>query len=120
MVVLYDQVVASFDDSIQPTGTIHWGTSGGLVPVPVPHVEMKKLHHELHLVINGPSGADVTNCIRSAAFVGLLAGVVAAYATAGAGIAAAEAVAITSLTACLGGQFNVGFQDNTQWITWDT
>ena len=105
MAVLHDHSIASLDDSQQPTGTIHWTQSGGLIPVPVSHVEMKKLHHELRLVINGPDGADVSACVNQAAFAGLLAGLVAAYVTGGAGIPAAEAAAITTLTNCLGNTF---------------
>ena len=120
MAVLYDHRVASFDDSIQPTGTIHWGKSGGLIPVPIPHVEMKKLHHELHLVINGPNGADVSNCVQNAAVVGLLTAVVVAYATGGAATAAAEAAFTGALEGCLGAHFSATFQDHSHWITWDT
>jgi hypothetical protein len=120
MSVLYDHSIASFDDSIQPTGTIHWTQGGGLIPVPVPHVEMKKLHHELHLVINGPSGSDVSACINQAAFTGLLAGLVAAYVSGGAGIPAAETAAIATLTNCLGNTFQAKFDDHSDWVTWDT
>ena len=120
MARLYDQVVATYDDSFQPTGTIHWGNSGGLIPVPIPHVEMKKLHHELHLVIDGPDGSDVSGCIQSAAFVGLIAGVVAGYATGGAALPAAEDAAVAALLGCLGGKSSASFEDNSHWITWDT
>ena len=120
MARLYDHVIATYDDSIQPTGTIHWGKSGGLIPVPIPHVEMKKLHHELHLVIDGPDGADVSGCVQTAAFVGLLAGLLAAYATGGAGLAAAESAATEVLVGCLGSKFQARFDNQSHWITWDT
>lgn len=120
MVTLYNNVIASYDDSQQPTGTIHWTTSGGLIPVPVPHVEMKKLRHELRLIIEGPEGTDVSNCVQQAAFVGLLAGIVAAYLAGGVGVAAGEEAAITVLTACLGSKCNVRFDNSSEWITWDT
>jgi hypothetical protein len=118
--LLYDHVIATFDDSIQPTGTIHWGKSGGLIPVPIPHVEMKKLHHELHLVIYGPNGADVSHCLQSAAVIGLIAGVVAAYTTGGAALPAAEAAFVAALEGCLGANFSATFNDQSHWITWDT
>jgi hypothetical protein len=120
MAVLYDNVVASYDDSVQPTGTIHWGQTGGLIPLPVPHVEMKKLHHELHLIISGPDGSDVSGCVRGAAFVGLLAGLITAYTTGGLALPAAEQAAIAALLACLGDKFQANFQDESHWVTWDT
>ena len=120
MTVLYDHVIASYDDSQQPTGTIHWIQSGGFISVPVPHVEMKKLAHELRLVIEGPDGTDVIGCVQQAAFVGLLAGVVAGYLTGGAGIAAGEEAAVEMLTACLGSKCTARFDNDSHWVTWDT
>jgi len=116
MTLLYDSIVARFDDSIQPTGTIHW--SGGFPPVP--HVEMKKLSHELHLVIEGPDGSDVTRCVTNAAIMGGLAAVVAAYCTGGAALPAAEAAFTSVLAQCLGDSFNVKFDDHSNWVFWDT
>lgn len=120
MAVLYDHVIAPFDDSIQPTGTIHWTKSGGFIPVPIPHAEMKKLAHELHLIIEGPDGSDVGGCVQSAAFVGLLAGLVATCLTGGAALPAAEAAAVTMLLACLGDKFSARFDNQSHWVYWDT
>jgi hypothetical protein len=120
MPVLYDHVIARFDDSIQPTGTIHWGQSGGLIKVPIPHVEMKKLAHELHLVISGPDGGDVTHCVQSGAVVGLIAAVVTAYVSGGAAIGAAEEAFKDALLLCLGANFSVRFDNQSHWVTWDT
>ena len=81
---------------------------------------MKKLHHELHLVIDGPVGADVNACVQNAAFVGMLAGLVAAYITGGAALPAAEEAAIAVLIGCLGDKFSARFNDHSDWVTWDT
>ncbi len=60
------QNLASYDDSIQPTGTIHWKNDGPF-GTPAPHVEMKKLHHDLVLTVEGPDEDRIRDCIRKAA-----------------------------------------------------
>lgn len=116
-VALVEQTIAIYDDSFQPTGTIHW--SGGFPPIP--HVEMKKLRHELTLIVEGPDEGKIRHCIDTSLAAGAVAALIAAFATGG--WAAAEAFAATALStleACLGGSFTVKLNDRSHWITWDT
>ncbi|TAX99802.1 hypothetical protein ELH75_01200 [Rhizobium leguminosarum] len=111
--VLYRRDLATYDDSIQPTGTIHWD---GFTP----HVEMKKLHHVLYVVIEGPDQTQIDNCFRQAATAAIIAAIIAAYATGGLALGAAVNAFVTALTACLGASYNVRTENNSHWIYWDT
>jgi hypothetical protein len=117
MKVLYDHVIASYDDGIQPTGNVHWGEKDESIPIP--HIEMKKLHHELHLVINGPAGADVAPCFKNPAVVGLLGGIGEEIVKGGAGLFSEENAVIVALVNCLGDRFSAKFHDDSHWIKWD-
>jgi hypothetical protein len=110
---LYRRDLAQFDDSIQPTGTIHWS---GITP----HVEMKKLHHTLTLVIEGPDQNDMDRCFHQAATAAVIAAIVAAYATGGLGLSAAVDAFIGALTACLGANYSVRVDNHANWVYWDT
>lgn len=103
--VIVRQSLAAFDDSFQPTGTIHWHNDGPF-GTPTPHVEMKKLHHELTLVVEGPDEARIRSCINQAIAAGLIAAIAAAFATGGLALQAAISAALTALTACLGNNFS--------------
>jgi hypothetical protein len=119
MAVLLDHQIAAFDSGIRPTGAVHVKLSGGLIPVPVPHIEMTKTHHELHLIIEGPEGSDVTRCLQDATFAPLLPAIVTAYIAFGAGLSAAEDAALAPLRACLGNPITAQFVDQTAQVTWD-
>lgn len=107
------QTLAEYDDSIQPTGTIHWD---GLIP----HVEMKKLRHRLVLTVEGPDAARIEDCIRQAATAGVIAAIAAAIATGGLGLTAALSAALSTLSACLGEAYTPRIEDQSHWIYWDT
>jgi len=107
---LVNERIAVFEDSHQ----IH--SVSGLFPT---RVEMKKLVHELFLVINGPDENAARSCLESAARVGLVAGLITAYIGAGIG---ATGIAFEALKAelirCLGSSFSVTIKDNSRWEHW--
>jgi hypothetical protein len=111
--VVYRKDLASFDDSIQPTGTIHWH---GLTP----HIEMKKLHHTLTLVVEGPDMGTIDNCFHQAATAAIIAAIIAAYATGGLGLGAALDAFVSALTACLGSSHRARIENHSHWVYWDT
>ncbi|WP_201722771.1 hypothetical protein [Caulobacter sp. BP25] len=117
--VIVQQSLATYDDSFQPTGTIHWKNDGPF-GLPTPHVEMKKLRHELTLTIEGPNEDQIRNCIRQAAVAGVIAAIVAAVATGGGALHAAISAALAALEQCLGDGFSVRIDDQSHWIFWDT
>jgi hypothetical protein len=126
MAVLYDHVIASFDTEIKPTGKVNWeihhpkGPLGiPLPPRPIPHPGMTKLHHELHLVINGPDGSDVSKCVQSVVTGPLLAALIVAYDVTKGGLKAAEDAVLTPLQACLGQGFAANFNDYATLQIWD-
>ncbi|EMN1925683.1 hypothetical protein RVV18_000026 [Burkholderia ambifaria] len=107
MATLYDKVIASYDDS--------FGVENLDNPL---HPKMHKLHHDLRMVIDGPDGKDVSNCLGQAAIVGAIAAVIAAY-TGGAAAALAEQAATETLIGCLGADCSIGFPSTTNWIYWN-
>lgn len=107
--VIVRQDLASFDDSYNIIGSC-----GGL------RLRMKKKHHKLTLVVEGPSEADIRRCIERSAGVGLIAAIVAVYITGGAALHAATGAFIASLESCLGDKFHVKIEDKTKWIEWCT
>jgi hypothetical protein len=122
MSVLHQGPIAVFDDSFQPTGTIHWHKEGRF-KIPTPHAEMKKLRHELILTVEGPDDfkGAVENCFKQAAISASIAAVAASFI--GAGIGATSAAWETfqvQFLACAGGQVHVRIDDSSHWITWDT
>jgi hypothetical protein len=110
--VIHRQTIASFDDSIQPTGRTKWD--------PWPHLEMKKLHHELELVVEGPDEAQIISCIKKAAAAGLIAAIVAAFVTGGAALPAAISAFLTELERCLGNKFSARVDNHSHWVYWWT
>jgi subtilisin family serine protease len=111
--------LASYDDSIQPTGTIHWRNDGPF-GLPTPHVEMKKLHHELVLTLDGPDEPRMRDCLNQAVAAGVIAAIAAAVATGGLALQAAVSAALATLTSCLGAGFQARVDDKSRWDYWDT
>ena len=114
MPTLVDHIIGNYEDSFQPTG--------GVKGFP-PHFEWKKLHHDLHIVIDGPANgmSAALDCLNKAVGAGLLAGVLAAFGTGGLAAAnVAFAAASASFTTCLGNQYQVRLNDSSYWITWWT
>lgn len=115
MAILVDDTIAVYDDSFQPTGNVRFD--------PWPHMEMKKLRHELHLVIEGPDDgtAAARDCLGRAAAAGLIAAIGTAFLGVGIGAtAAAWEAASAALVKCLGDQFRVHLDDRSHWISWWT
>jgi hypothetical protein len=110
--VIINQHIASYDDSFQPTGATKFD--------PWPHIQMKKLHHDLTLVVEGPDEARIRDCINKALAAGLIAAIVAACATLGAALPAAISAFLKMLTACLGSGFTVRMEDRSHWEYWWT
>jgi hypothetical protein len=110
--VIHRQTIATFDDSIQPTGRTKFD--------PWPHLEMKKLHHELELIVEGPDEAQIVSCIRKAAAAGLIAAIVAAFITGGAALPAAISAFLTELKNCLGDTFTARVDNHSHWEYWWT
>lgn len=115
----YSQTLASYDDSLQPTGTVHWKNDGPF-GTPNPHLEWKKLHHELTLAVSGPDEGRIRGCVNQAFAAGVLASVIAAVASGGAAAAQAGiSAALSALTGCLGDGFTASVNDNSHWEYWD-
>ncbi|MDP2372451.1 hypothetical protein [Reyranella sp.] len=110
--VIVRRNLASYDDSIQPTGATRFD--------PWPHFEMKKLHHNLVLIVEGPDEAHILDCINKAIAAGLLAAIVAACATLGAALPAAISAFMKALGLCLGAGFTVKVEDQSHWVYWWT
>lgn len=108
-----------WEDSHQPTGTIHWKNDGPF-NTPVPHPEWKKLVHQAVLRIEGPDEAAIRRCIDQALTAAVLAAVAAAIATGGLGAGnAALSAGMSALTACLGDSYSVQVHDKSHWEYWD-
>lgn len=102
--------IASYDDSIQPIGFC----SG------FGHIKMKKLVHSLTLVVEGPDEGKIRDCINQSIGIGLIAAIIAVYATGGGALSAAVSAFISSLEGCLGSQFTVKLEDESHWEEWCT
>lgn len=107
--VIYTQELASYDDSFQPAGSCNWHS-----------VRMKKLHHVLTLVVSGPDRNQIIGCVQRATAVGLIAAIVAAYATGGAALSAAIAAFLGALEDCLGASYTANVDDSSYWEYWCT
>lgn len=105
---LVEQTIAVFDDSFQPVGFC-----GGF------HVKMKKLRHELVLIVEGPDEGRIRHCINEAAAAGLIAAIVAAFVTGGAALQAAIAAFLGRLEQCLGASM-AKIENRSHWIEWCT
>ncbi|MGY3695007.1 hypothetical protein ACVIGA_005087 [Bradyrhizobium sp. USDA 3240] len=110
--VIHRQIIASFDDSFQPTGRTKFD--------PWPHLEMKKLHHELELVVEGPDEQKIKDCVARAAAAGLIAAIIAAFATGGAAMPAAISAFLAALQTCLGNNFIARIDNHSHWEYWWT
>lgn len=110
--VIVRRDLASYDDSIQPTGATKFD--------PWPHLEMKKLHHNLVLIVEGPDEAHIRDCINKAIAAGLIAAIIAACATLGAALPAAISAFMKALGLCLGAGFTVKVEDQSHWVYWWT
>lgn len=108
--VLVRQDLVSYDDSFNPIGFCSGFGS----------IRMKKLHHTLTLTIEGPDEAKIRSCVAEATGVGLIAAIVAVYATGGGGLSAAISAFIAQLQGCLGDAFSVRVDDHSDWIEWCT
>jgi hypothetical protein len=118
--IIFKKTLAVYEDSIQPTGTIHWHNDGPWGS-PNPHTEMKKLVHELVLTVEGPNQNQINNCVDQAFTVGIIAGIAAAFASGWAAAAdAAMSGALASLSACLGATYTEKVDDLSHWVFWDT
>lgn len=107
--VIVRQTLAEFDDSFQPIGMCSpWS------------VRMKKLHHTLVLVVEGPDAAQIHQCLQNSAVAGLIAAIVAAYVTGGAALQAAVSAFLASLQSCLGNAYSARIDDQSHWIEWCT
>lgn len=108
--VIVREQIASYDDSFNPIGFC----SG------LGSIKMKKLRHTLTLVVEGPDEQRIRQCVAEAAGAGLIAAIIAAYATAGIALQAAVSAFLTSLRGCLGSSFTVRINDESHWIEWCT
>lgn len=110
--VIYNQTLAVFDDSFQPTGNTKFD--------PWPHAEMKKLRHELILTVKGPDEAKIRSCLQQGAILAAIAAIAAAAGTGGAALPAAVSAFTSSLVSCLGESYDVRIDDRSHWIYWWT
>lgn len=115
MATLVSDVIGSYEDSWQPTGNTK--IEGWSV-----HFEMKKLVHKLILIVEGPDDgmAAARAAVNQAAAAGLVAAISAVFLTGGAALALAEEAVIASLTASLGGAFQVRVDNDSHWEFWWT
>lgn len=108
--VIVREQLASYDDSFNPIGFCSGFGS----------IKMKKLHHTLTLVVEGPDDERIRQCIAESAGVGLVAAIIAAYATAGLALQAAVSAFLSHLEGCLGASFSLRVDDESYWIEWCT
>jgi hypothetical protein len=101
--------LATFDDSFQPIGSCGWLS-----------IKMKKLRHELTLTVEGPDEAKIRSCIQESIAVGLIAAIVAVYATGGGALQAALSAFVAQMEACLSGGYTIRIDDRSHWIEWCT
>lgn len=107
--VIVKQNLATYDDSFQPIGMCSMFS-----------IKMKKLRHNLELTVTGPDEARIRHCIEQATVAGLIAAIIAAYATGGAALPAAISAFVGSLESCLGSSFQVRVDNRSHWIEWCT
>lgn len=111
MAVILREKVARYEDSHQ----IH---SVEVVDFKL-KTTMKKLEHNLYIVIDGPDLSTAKNCLQNAISTGVIAGVGAAFM--GVGLSAAEiafSAAKASMLECLGSGFDIRLESDSQWIYW--
>ncbi|MDK9696744.1 MAG: hypothetical protein OEL76_10150 [Siculibacillus sp.] len=120
MAILFTHSIASFDDSHQPTGRIVTRNDGPF-GLPNPHLEWKRLHHELVLTVEGPDDLRdaVNGCLQQAAVAAAIAGLSAAFLGAGLGATGPALEVFKSVfTACIGRSIDVRLDDRSEWIVW--
>lgn len=108
--VIVREQLASYDDSFNPIGFCSGFGS----------IKMKKLHHTLTLVVEGPDENRIRQCIAKAVGDGLIAAIIAAYATAGLALQAAVTAFLSSLKGCLDDKFSMRIDDESHWVKWCT
>ena len=106
---LIRHTLARYEDSWQPIG--HCGGFS---------IKMKKLVHELVLTVEGPDEEKIRSCIQNSIGVGLIAAIVAVYATGGGALPAAVSAFLSHLTGCLGDGFKAQVDDHSHWVEWCT
>jgi hypothetical protein len=115
----YSRDLGTFEDSHQPTGTIHWKNDGPL-GAPNPHPEFKKLVHRIRLWVEGPTQSEIDRCVAVAFTAAALAMIAAAISSGGLGAAAgAIEIGLSTLTGCLGKSYTAGVTDESHWEYWD-
>lgn len=107
--VIIRERLASYDDSFNIHSSCNWLS-----------IKMKKLRHELTLVIEGPDASEIHNCINSALGAGLVAAIIAVYATGGAALHSAIGAFVAQLQSCLSTHYTVKIEDKSHWIYWCT
>lgn len=106
----WEQEIAVYDDSFNIIGFCNgFG-----------RLKMKKLRHDLYLVVNGPDETKIRSCFEQAAGAGLIAAIVAVFVTGGAALEAAIGAFLGQFTKCLGAGFSVRFEHRDHWIEWCT
>ena len=106
---IYREQITSYSDSWQPTG-------GHCGKFPHEWPKTKQLQHNLYLEVDGPDRGDVIRCLQEAGVAAALAAVVAAYATAGAALHAAEVTFTEVFLDCIGRSYSVNFPDESHWV----
>ncbi|WP_380874328.1 hypothetical protein ACFB49_47220 [Sphingomonas sp. DBB INV C78] len=107
---LVEETIAVYDDSFQPIGFC-----SGFPP----HIKMKKLRHELVLIIEAPDEAQIRRCLNEAIAAGLVAAIAAVIMTGGGALAAAIAAFQSYLSHCIAGS-TIRFDNRSHWIEWCT
>jgi hypothetical protein len=107
--VIVREPLAHYDDSFNAIGLC-----GGF------SIKMKKLSHDLTLIVEGPDEGKIRECIAQATGIGLIAAIIAVYATGGGALSAATAAFLSSIEGCLGNSFSVRIDDEQHWVEWCT
>lgn len=119
MAIIAQIVLGGYEDSQQPTGS---GKFAGPWYHAIWHPQMKKLVHEVVLVVEGPVAspnamAKVHSCLQDATIASLVAAVSHSYATAHSLDAARSAWdgGHKQFIDCLGAQFSAHVDDQSHW-----
>jgi len=108
---IFNQTVAVYDDSFQPIGLCSGFGS----------IKMKKLRHEITLIIEGPDESKIRRCFEESVAAGLIAGIAAVFLTGGLALSAALAAFKSYLIQCLAdSSFEVRIERSSHWIEWCT
>jgi len=112
MAEILNEKVARYEDShqVHSVNIVDWKIK----------TTMKKLDHNLFIVVEGPDAAKAKSCFDQAAKTGLIAAAGAAFV--GAGLGAAEVgftVAKASMRECMGDAFDIHLRDESNWVYWE-